>query len=56
MTTVTNKDVFEEILTSMRKGKSPEDATEVLLKKYPELGLEKILKFVCEVYDVETRN
>jgi|TARA_R110000796_G_C14512400_1_gene430005 hypothetical protein len=55
MTTVTNKDVFEEILTSMRKGKSPEDATEVLLKKYPELGLEKILKFVCEVYDVETR-
>jgi hypothetical protein len=56
MTTVTNKDVFEEILTSMRKGKSPEDATEVLLKKYPELGLEKILKFVCEVYDVEIRN
>ena len=55
MTIVTNKDVFEEILTSMRKGKSPEDATEVLLKKYPELGLEKILKFVCEVYDVETR-
>jgi|TARA_B100000768_G_C11127565_1_gene310308 hypothetical protein len=55
MTTVTNKDVFEEILTSMRKGKSPEDATEVLLKKYPELGLEKILKFVCEVYDVETK-
>lgn len=55
MTTTTNKDVFEEILTSMRKGKSPEDATEVLLKKYPELGLEKILKFVCEVYDVETR-
>jgi len=55
MTTVTNRDVFEEILTSMRKGKSPEDATEVLLKKYPELGLEKILKFVCEVYDVETR-
>ena len=55
MTTVTNRDVFEEILTSMRKGKSPEDATEVLLKKYPELGLEKILKFVCEAYDVETR-
>jgi len=55
MTTVTNKDVFEEILTSMRKGKSPEDATEVLIKKYPELGLEKILKFVCEVYDVETK-
>ena len=55
MTTVTNRDVFEEILTSMRKGKSPEDATEVLLKKYPELGLEKILKFVCEVYDVETK-
>ena len=55
MTTVSNKDVFEEILTSMRKGKSPEDATEVLLKKYPELGLEKILKFVCEVYDVETK-
>ena len=55
MTTVTNKDVFEEILTSMRKGKSPEDATEILLKKYPELGLEKILKFVCEVYDVETK-
>ena len=55
MTTVSNKDVFEEILTSMRKGKSPEDATEVLIKKYPELGLEKILKFVCEVYDVETK-
>ena len=55
MTSVSNKDVFEEILTSMRKGKSPEDATEVLIKKYPELGLEKILKFVCEVYDVETK-
>ena len=55
MTTVTNKDVFEEILTSMRKGRSPEQATELLLKKYPELGLEKILKFICEVYEVERK-
>ena len=47
MTTTTNKDVFEEILTCMRKGRSPEQATELLLKKYPELGLEKILKFIC---------
>ena len=41
MTTTTNKDVFEEILICMRKGKSPEDATELLLKKYPDLGLER---------------
>ena len=55
MTTTTNKDVFEEILLCMIKGKSPEDATELLLKKYPDLGLEKILKFICEVYEVETK-
>ena len=55
MTTISNKDIFEEILTCMRKGKSPEQATELLLKKYPELGLDKILKFVCEVYEVETK-
>ena len=55
MTTISNKDIFEEILLCMRKGRSPEQATELLLKKYPDLGLEKILKFICEVYEVETK-
>ena len=55
MTAISNKDVFEEILLFMRKGRSPEQATELLLKKYPDLGLEKILKFICEVYEVETK-
>jgi hypothetical protein len=54
-TETTNKDIFEIILQCLKKEYPPQKTTELLLEKYSELGLETIVKFVCDVYNVKTK-
>ena len=54
-TETTNKDIFEIILQCLKKDYSPEKTLEVATWKHPELDMETIVKFVCEVYNVKTK-
>ena len=54
-TECTNKDIFEMILSCLKKNYPPEKTVEEVKWKFDEADLEKIVKFVCEVYDVKTK-
>jgi len=51
----TNKDIFEVILQCLKKDYPPEKTLEVATWKHPEIELETIVKFVCEVYNVKIK-
>ena len=54
-TECTNKDIFEMILSCLKKNYPPEKTVEEVKWKFDEADLEKIVKFACEVYDVKTK-
>ena len=43
------------ILSCLKKNYPPEKTVEEVKWKFDEADLEKIVKFVCEVYDVKTK-
>jgi len=51
----TNKDIFEIILECLKKDYPPEKTLEIATWKFPEIELETIVKFVCEVYNVKIK-
>lgn len=54
-TETTNKDIFETILQCLKKDYSPEKTLDVAMKLHSGLPLDTIVKFVCEVYNVERK-
>jgi len=47
-----NKDIFEMILTCLKKDYPPEKTLDIVKWKFEDADLDKIVKFVAEVYDV----
>ena len=50
-----NQDIFEMILSCLKKDYPPEKTLDAVKWKFEDADLDKIVKFVAEVYDVEPK-